>query len=79
MTGIVRLEAATALGLAETVRLADAATRVLPRYATRIGRDPRAPQNLYPVAALESKLHHRLGDLALVRRGLEAFLWRQNG
>jgi hypothetical protein len=79
MTGIVRLEAATVLGLAEAVRLADAAARVLPRYATRIGRDPRAPQNLYPVAALEAKLHHRLGDLALVRRGLEAFLWRQNG
>jgi hypothetical protein len=78
MTGIVRLEASAALGLAEAVRLADATACALPRYATRIGRDPRAPQNLYPIARLEAELHHRLGDAMLIKRGLEALLWREN-
>jgi hypothetical protein len=78
MTGIVRLEASAALGLAEAVRLAEATACALPRYATRIGRDPRAPQNLYPVARLEAELHHRLGDAAVIRRGLEALLWREH-
>jgi hypothetical protein len=78
MTGIVRLEASAVLGLAEAVRLADATACALPRYATQIGRDPRAPQNLYPIARLEAELHHHLGDAAVIKRGLEALLWREH-
>lgn len=76
MTGIVRLEVAVDVGLASARELADRTTALLPRFATAVGRDPRAPQNLYPVARLESVLHHRLGDPGLVRRALEAVLWR---
>lgn len=75
MTGIVRLEVATSIGLERARELADLTTAVLPRFASVVGRDPRAPQNLYPVAQLERVLRHRLGDAALVKRALELSLW----
>src|SRR4051812_6983543 len=71
MAGIVRLEVAARDGLDAAREIADLTAVVLPRFAPRLGRDPRAPQNLFPVGALESTLRHRLGDAALVRRALE--------
>lgn len=80
MTGIVRLEVSTQVGARRATELADASVAVLPRFASRSGHDPRAPQNLYPVGRLESVLRHRLGDPQLVRRAVEKTLWRkQNG
>lgn len=75
MTGVVRLEVATETGLDRACILADLATALLPRFASVVGRDPRAPQNLYPISQLERVLRHRLGDAALVKRALEASLW----
>jgi hypothetical protein len=75
MTGIVRLEVATSIGLERARELADLTTAVLPRFASVVGRDPRAPQNLYPVGQLERVLRHRLGDAELVKRALELSLW----
>jgi hypothetical protein len=75
MTGIVRLEVSTSIGLEKARTLADLTTSVLPRFASVVGRDPRAPQNLYPVGQLERILRHRLGDAALVKRALELSLW----
>lgn len=75
MTGLVRLEVAKEVGLEKARELADLATAVLPRFASVVGRDPRAPQNLYPVGQLERVLRHRLGDADLVRRALELTLW----
>jgi hypothetical protein len=75
MTGVVRLEVPKEIGLERARSLADLATAVLPRFASVVGRDPRAPQNLYPVGELERVLRHRLGDGALVRRALEVALW----
>jgi len=75
MTGVVRLEVAKEVGLAKAQSLANLTTGVLPRFASVVGRDPRAPQNLYPVGQLERVLRHRLGDASLVTRGLEAALW----
>lgn len=79
MTGVVRLEVAKQVGLERARRLADLTTAVLPGFASVVGRDPRAPQNLYPVAQLERMLRHRLGDGALLRRALESELWDTNG
>jgi hypothetical protein len=74
LAGIVRLEVSSALAL-DTVRgLADATAAALPRLASDHTRDPRAPQNLLPVGALETELRRRLGDTLLVRRALEARL-----
>lgn len=74
MTGVVRLEVAVAAGLDEAKHLADLAGAVLPRFASQPGRDPRAPQNLYPVGVLETILRARLGDTGLIRRNFEAQL-----
>lgn len=71
MAGVVRLEVAAQDGLGAAQRLADLTGAALPRFAPTPGRDPRAPQNLYPISALESVLRHRLGDAALVRRAVE--------
>jgi len=78
MTGIVRLETSTAGGIEAAREIADVTARALPKFATEWGRDPRAPQNLYPVSQLESEMHHRLGDRALIRRAIEATLWRDH-
>jgi hypothetical protein len=66
--GVARLEISQAIGLAEAVRVADLAARALPRLASTPDRDPRAPQNLVPVGALERHLRHRMGDPAWIRR-----------
>jgi hypothetical protein len=71
MAGVVRLEVAAAGGLEGAQALAALAGACIPRFASEPGRDPRAPQNLYPVGALESQLHNRLGDATLIRRALE--------
>jgi hypothetical protein len=68
--GILRGEVARSAGVAEAVRLADRAAAELPRFAGRPHRDPRAPQNLTPVAALEWRLRHRMGDRRLALRAV---------
>lgn len=74
LTGIVRLETSEALGLAAVQALAAGSTASLPRFASRSGYDPRAPQNLYPIGGLEAALRHRLGDHHLIRRAIEVRL-----
>ncbi|HWH14585.1 MAG TPA: hypothetical protein VNT51_07550 [Miltoncostaeaceae bacterium] len=69
-SGILRGEVARAFGLDTARRLADRATAALPRFAGRPHRDPRAPQNLMPVMAMEGRLRHRLGDRRLAFRAL---------
>jgi hypothetical protein len=66
--GVMRLEAHASLPLASAVALADETARLMPRLASSPVRDPRAPHNLVPVAALESWLTHLLGDRLFVRR-----------
>jgi hypothetical protein len=69
-SGVVRLEAAGELDLATARRLADLSTVTLPKYASVPHKDPRAPQNLFPIAGLERELKHRLGDPTFVERAL---------
>ena len=74
LTGIVRLEAASTRGVDDVRELADVSARELPRFASEAARDPRAPQNLVPIGALEARLKHLLGDHAVVRRAIETQL-----
>ena len=74
MAGVVRLEVAAVGGLEGAQTLAALAGASVPRFASESGRDPRAPQNLYPIGALEGQLHNRLGDATLIRRALEVQL-----
>ena len=43
---------------------------VLPRFASSPHKDPRAPQNLFPIGGLERELRRRLGDPLLIQRAL---------
>lgn len=70
LAGLVRCEVRMDLGLEEAVKIADLVTCHLPTYAGRPGVDPRAPQNLTPVGALEARLKHRLGSSLLISRAL---------
>lgn len=76
LSGVVRVEVTTAIGAEAAVRLADCSAALLPRYATRPASDPRAPQNLYPIRGLESRLHHLMGDRAYVRRSIAVHFHR---
>jgi hypothetical protein len=68
---IVRCEIpADGVDLPQAAALADAVTALLPRFASSPHRDVRAPQNLYPIGALERRLRHRLGDADVIGRRL---------
>jgi len=69
-TGIVRIEIPQSSGLEAAVNVADAVAAVVPRFAGIAHRDPRAPQNLQPVGALEKHLRHLLGDRGLAKRAV---------
>lgn len=70
LSGIVRCELAASGTVAAAVERASIITATLPRYASEPHKDPRAPQNLYPIAGLEHHLRHRLGDQQLLERAL---------
>jgi hypothetical protein len=71
MDGIVRAEVnADQEDLPAARRIADLTAATMCRYASAAHKDPRAPQNLYPVGQLERKLHHLLGDRELLYRSL---------
>ncbi|MBW3603227.1 MAG: hypothetical protein KY434_11100 [Actinobacteria bacterium] len=70
--GVVRCESSADLDPAAAARLADRVTATLPRFASAPHKDPRAPQNLYPIAGMERELASRLGDGALLYRALRA-------
>jgi hypothetical protein len=71
-SGVVRLEFAGKRSLEEARSLADVAARSLPKFSSVPHKDPRAPQNLFPIAGLERELRRRLGDHAFVHRALLA-------
>jgi len=70
-TGLVRCECSADLAPPEAALLAERSAALLPRYASSRHRDPRAPQNLAPIAGLERRLRHLLGDALVVRRALQ--------
>ena len=79
-SGIVRCEAAGSLPKDEVVTIADRTAALLPLVASEPHIDPRAPQNLVPIGALEHTLRHRMGDPGLVLRALrEAVAERKAG
>jgi hypothetical protein len=69
-TGVVRCEVSGQLPTPDAVRIADRTAAILPLVASEPHVDPRAPQNLVPIGALERELRHRMGDRGLVFRAL---------
>ncbi len=52
----------------DLTEIANRVSATLLPFATKGHQDPRAPQNLLPIGALERELHHRLGDRGLFLR-----------
>jgi hypothetical protein len=68
--GVVRIECSADLNANDAIDLANLSQATLCRYASAEYKDPRAPQNLYPIAGLERELRRRLGDPRLMYRAL---------
>jgi len=70
LSAVLRLEFAGKFELEPLRRFADLLAYHLPRFASLPHVDPRAPQNLQPIGALEKYLRRLLGDRTLARRSL---------
>jgi hypothetical protein len=70
LSGVVRCELPATGSAQEAIARAELVSATLPRFASRPHREPRAPQNLYPIAGLEHRLRHLLGDSVLLERSL---------
>lgn len=68
--GLVRCEIDGDVDRIQAIRLANRVSASLPRFASERHKDPRAPQNLYPIGGLERELRHRLGDREIAIRAL---------
>ena len=75
-TGVVRGEVAAALDMARAAAIAGRTSALIPAVASESHIDPRAPQNLVPIAALERELRRRLGDPGYVYRALRSAIMR---
>jgi hypothetical protein len=69
-SGIVRLECSPDLTPDQAIELAEVSVATLPRFASSAYKDPRAPQNLVPIAGLERRLRGMLGDARVLHRAL---------
>ncbi|MET0325533.1 MAG: hypothetical protein ABW219_09945 [Ilumatobacteraceae bacterium] len=70
LSGIVRCEVPALGPVAAAVARADLVSACLPRFASQVHKESRAPQNLTPIAGLEHRLRHLLGDPVLLDRSL---------
>jgi hypothetical protein len=69
-SGIVRIECSPDLTPDQAIELAEISGATLPRFASSAYKDPRAPQNLVPIAGLERRLRGLLGDARVLHRAL---------
>lgn len=76
-SGIARCEISGSLPKDRSIDLADRVTGMLPFLASEPHIDPRAPQNLVPIGALERHLRRYLGDQKLAYRALREAVLRQ--
>ena len=70
LAGVVRLELPGRGAAVDAAARADLVATTLPHYASEPHKEPRAPQNLYPIAGLEQRLRHLLGDPFVLERAL---------
>ncbi len=70
MSGIVRIELPGAGTAGEAIARAEVVSACLPHFASEPHKEPRAPQNLYPISGMERELRRQLGDALLLERAL---------
>ena len=73
---IARCEVSATLSIEAAIAMADLITYNLPSFASKAFWDTRAPQNLVPIASLERRLWHLLGDREYVYRKIRSALLR---
>jgi hypothetical protein len=71
MSGLVRLEMSAGIPIEQAKDAFDRCTAEIPFFAAPWGTDPRAPQNLVPLSALEMELRRRIGHSGLIQRILQ--------
>lgn len=76
LSGLARLEAACDLGLDKAKKLADR-TVALCGFVAKKYRDPRSPQNLLPIGALEKSLKHLLGESLILQRWIQSWIQKK--
>ena len=72
--GIARLEVSAEIDAKRAAELANISAIAIPIAAPPLYMDPRAPQNLVPIAALERELRRGLGNPELLNRKLKVAL-----
>jgi uncharacterized protein len=73
LAGMVRIQAYGTV-LCEVLELANWTCHTLPKFASKQHQDPRAPQQLLPIRALESELKRRMGNPQIIRRRITEHL-----
>lgn len=73
-SGLVRVEVSDTDGVDAARALADQSCTFLPDFASVRGLHPRAPQNLLPIGALETRLRRELGDVGAIHRQIQTTL-----
>ena len=68
--GIARLEVPSGTGREDAIATLDLVAGILPRFATSLHRDARAPVNLSPISGLERRLRRMQGDARLRLRAI---------
>lgn len=70
LAAVVRCEVVARSEVGPVAERASCLTAVLQRFGSQPHKEARAPQNLYPIAGLEHRLRHLLGDQRLSERAL---------
>jgi hypothetical protein len=73
LAGMVRIQAYDD-DVTNMIELANWTCLNLPKFASKQHQDPRAPQQLLPIRALESELKRRMGNPQLIRRRITQHL-----
>jgi hypothetical protein len=76
-SGVVRCEVSSHLDLPTARRIADRTAAILPLVGSEPQVEPRAPQNLVPIGALERHLRRHMGEPGFVNRALRSAVTRQ--
>lgn len=77
LASLMRMETWATVPVSQAAQLADECAATVPRFASSLAHDPRAPQNLTPVRGLERKLRRMLGDGRWLRRRIGVALARR--
>ena len=82
LAGMVRLQASAGKDpqkrLDNVRQLADWLASKLGNFSSKQHQDPRAPQQLLPIRALETELRRHMGSLQIIRRRITTYLSQQS-